>query len=1317
VKTRFFSLFIFLFLSSALYAQTCLSEGIVFTTQSQVDSFTFNYPGCTTIEGSVFINGSDITHIDSLYTIQVIEDSLGIYYSFLVDLSGLENLTSIGDYVGFFYNNSLESVEALSGASQLSGLTFIFQNQSLLSYQGLAGIIETSESILLANNSVSSLGLLDIDSIQGHFSIQNHTVLGSLSGIQNLKYVGGSFGLNNNPQLFTLEGLNDLDYIGGSFSISGIQISNLDPLESLNSVGALYLSATNLTDLSGLSNTSIHGGSLQLVNNEFLVSLEGLGNPNILFGLGIHNNPLLSDLTGLNQLDTVSYFFQLDNNPSLENFLGLENLKYVGGDFGISNCNSILDLTGLDSIEFVGGSLSFHNNLLLSDISALDSLDINSVDGLYLSGNSNLSYCTNYMVCNYLQAFSGLSSIYNNAQGCNSVEEVTYYCEFGLCPDGDIYLSSQEEIDNYSEDFEFCTTISGSLIIEGSDIVNLDSLYLINSIEGDLIIGDTIGNPLLNDILGLLSLSNIDGDLVINNNDVLESLAGLDNIEAATIHNLSILNNPQLSECDISSICSFITLSDSLILIENNGEECNSIEEVEIECALFPCLENGIFFYDQSEVDDFPSNYPGCDEILGSVYISSYDISNLDSLIQLRSIGGNLNIYGDYYYSGLLTSLTGLDNLEYIGGILELTELGIHNLEGLNNLDSIGEYAYIYACDSLVNFNGLTNLKSIAIGLDVDYCESLQSLDGLESLTYVGGLGFSGNENLVDLNGLQFPQSEINYLYFSDNENIMDISVFHNLTRINDGLTFYNNSRIQSFYGLHNIDSINGSVRIQYNDSLEYILGLEELNYIGGDLLIRSNSSISSLEGLNSLLEVEGSLNLSGLSVNSFVDFINLESIGDGMYIENCNSIHDLAGFEGISNLGGNLSIRNNDSLLSLNGLQHLNAIGGSLYIGGPYNIGNDLLTSLDSLYNLQQIDGGISIRDNSSLQSLSGLDNIIANSIEYLSIVDNPNLSVCSVESVCDYIAESDAEVNIQNNNVNCNSYGDVYLACAVTCEVGDLSFTSQEEIDSFSIQNPDCISLEGDVTISGNDITNLNGLSSIEFIRGGLWITNNSTLENLDGLENLLYVEDQLNIGYNPLLQNVSGLQGLDSIGGDLKIINNQSLTSLTALIGLQIVGGELRIVNNDELSNLEGLNSIQANSLDELTITLNDLLSNCAIESVCNYLSSPNGQVSISNNSSGCDSELEVETACIALSIDETNIIPELTIYPNPATSLLNIELTSNSSIDELSIYNQIGQLIYFEDDFTGPIDAKDFESGIYIIEISSNNAKFIEKLILK
>lgn len=47
-------------------SQGCLPEGISLVTQAQVNSFSSNYPGCTTIEGDLQIGPGAVTDLSPL---------------------------------------------------------------------------------------------------------------------------------------------------------------------------------------------------------------------------------------------------------------------------------------------------------------------------------------------------------------------------------------------------------------------------------------------------------------------------------------------------------------------------------------------------------------------------------------------------------------------------------------------------------------------------------------------------------------------------------------------------------------------------------------------------------------------------------------------------------------------------------------------------------------------------------------------------------------------------------------------------------------------------------------------------------------------------------------------------------------------------------------------------------------------------------------------------------------------------------------------------------------------------------------------------
>ncbi len=77
----------------SIFSQGCLPDGIIFNSQSEIDSFPINYPNCTEIEGFVTISGEGITNLDSLHSITSIDRGLAIVQNpKITDISGLSNL-------------------------------------------------------------------------------------------------------------------------------------------------------------------------------------------------------------------------------------------------------------------------------------------------------------------------------------------------------------------------------------------------------------------------------------------------------------------------------------------------------------------------------------------------------------------------------------------------------------------------------------------------------------------------------------------------------------------------------------------------------------------------------------------------------------------------------------------------------------------------------------------------------------------------------------------------------------------------------------------------------------------------------------------------------------------------------------------------------------------------------------------------------------------------------------------------------------------------------------------------------------------------
>jgi len=159
-----------------------------------------------------------------------------------------------------------------------------------------------------------------------------------------------------------------------------------------------------------------------------------------------------------------------------------------------------------------------------------------------------------------------------------------------------------------------------------------------------------------------------------------------------------------------------------------------------------------------------------------------------------------------------------------------------------------------------------------------------------------------------------------------------------------------------------------------------------------------------------------------------------------------------------------------------------------------------------------------------------------------------------------------------------------------AQTCDVSD--FTSQQQLDNFKIQNPGCKTILGSVTITGADITNLNGLSNITRVIGDVTIVNNPTLPNMNGLGALTDINGRLTINNNSLLSNVDGLGALTNIHDGIDIDRNQSLTDLSGLQSLSYVNSYLRVVYNPVLTSIEVFNKITSVA-DFLSVGANPML----------------------------------------------------------------------------------------------------------------------------
>ena len=249
----------------------------------------------------------------------------------------------------------------------------------------------------LAGN--NGYGLSQIEIIQGLLRIKDNISLPDLNGLHNLEEVGGVFNFDGNDAVQNLNDLQALTTFGGS-----IGIENNDMLTSLALPGGnTYPSTLNgylnvccnapLTDLSGLEDIQTVMSYIRIIIHPNLMDLTGLENVTYVDDFfEIRGNTALTTLgAGASplSLSEVGGKVEIDDNPLLTNLNGISNLTQIGqnatapGGRGISmfNNDALTDITVFSGLTNFYGYIDIRSNLMLPSLSGLDNIDENNIIG------------------------------------------------------------------------------------------------------------------------------------------------------------------------------------------------------------------------------------------------------------------------------------------------------------------------------------------------------------------------------------------------------------------------------------------------------------------------------------------------------------------------------------------------------------------------------------------------------------------------------------------------------------------------------------------------------------------------------------------------------------------------------------------------------------------------------------------------------------------------------------------------------------------------------------------------------------------------
>jgi len=100
---------------------------------------------------------------------------------------------------------------------------------------------------------------------------------------------------------------------------------------------------------------------------------------------------------------------------------------------------------------------------------------------------------------------------------------------------------------------------------------------------------------------------------------------------------------------------------------------------------------------------------------------------------------------------------------------------------------------------------------------------------------------------------------------------------------------------------------------------------------------------------------------------------------------------------------------------------------------------------------------------------------------------------------------------------------------------------------------------------------------------------------------------------------------------------------------------------------------------------------------------------------NDVNGTDSgHVRVFDLSPILSIEEILIL-EFSMFPNPTKTQFSIQLNPSVQLEQLSIYNTLGQMVLTSEEKV--VDSSKLSSGSYIVEITTNQGKSSKKLIIE
>ena len=911
--------------------QTFCQQAIIdFKSQADIDAFC----GCEVLEGDVRINGegSDITSLHNLKSIKKINGFLAIFNTDLVDFQGLDNLENTGDGFVIQENNKLQNYNGLGKLQSVQVFFSANKNPVLKSLEGLNNLQEINGSLDISSNDE----LIDISNLRNIKKLISATITGNkslpnLEGLNNLKTLGDgttqgdgttenggftSLVIGGNAAIKNLDALSNLQLVTENLIIefndaleaccgivhlidddpnngnaqSGVSIKN--NLSGCNSIEEVIANCqTTVPDCDNIA-LSINP------NNVRTIDIAGLVTPHYIVKVYDEDwDQILSctdDCTAVGEYEAGLYrihvqlydadwqyicetdFLEitiggtscdapqaicqgditLATQAEVDAFCGCEVIE---GDLriGATNPTDISSIRNLASLTKVTGFVAIFNTDL-PQLYGLHNLKTIERD-LILDKNRSLQHLNGLGELNTI----GNGLIVNSnlvLETLDGLNHLTTLKTFNISDNP--ALISIQMLGNITE-------VNGFSIFANRTLASIEGLNSLVKVGNDapsspsaftLGIG---GNPMLTSLAPLANLREVNGNILIDGNTILANCCGISQLIDADPSNGQLLGAAQIS---------------------NNGENCNSVEEVLAHCE---------------------EETPSCENITVSGQDGKISIDNLNAPIEIVKIYdenwnrvfecnadcGDPTIFetdaGKYYvqiqmYTADWKWICQTDNLE------------VTVTDGGNN------------CGTFCNQDQIT----LSTQAEVDaFC-------GCETISGDLIIGNTDNQAMT---------------------NITSLAPLKDLTSIAGNFFIYR-TQIDNFIGLEGLTDLGGSILISNNPNITDMEGLGNIGVVNGALNISDNFALTSLDGLNltSLLRFTSTNNPKLVNLNGLNTLTHLASIG----LTGPHALTDLTGLENLTSLGEGeptgyaLLIVGTNNIVNLDALSNVTLVDGMLRIG-----------------------------------------------------------------------------------------------------------------------------------------------------------------------------------------------------------------------------------------------------------------------------------------------------------------------------------------------------------------------------------------------